>query len=80
MRAKHRVLLDGLFDTPVFADNGQELARGAGLFTRALLRAYPELPVIDENGLASESGRVGFLIQVFRYRYRQPPFPAAGRT
>ena len=70
----------GVLDTPVFSGNGQELAHGAGLFTRALLQTYPELPVIDENGLASESGRVGFLIQVFRYRRRQPPFPAAGRA
>ena len=66
----------GIFDTPVFSDSGEEPVLGGGLFTRALLEAYPDLPVIDETGLESESARVGFLIQVFRHCCRQRSHPA----
>ena len=61
----------GVSDTPVFAETGEEVAYGGGLFTRAVRHAYPVLPVIDENDLESEAGRVSFLIRVFRHRHRQ---------
>lgn len=61
----------GVKDAPVFDEAGTESASGAGLFTRICLEARPGFPVIDEQGLASEAGRVGFLIQVFRYCCRR---------
>lgn len=69
----------GVSDTPLFSDSGELLVEGPGLFTRMLLETYPELPVIDENGLETEAGRVGFLIQVFRRCHRQPPSPLLDR-
>ena len=50
-------------------DDGE--ARCPGLFARMCRQRYPDLPLIDERGLASEAGKVGFLIQVFRYRCRR---------
>lgn len=70
-----------LFDAPLSTADGVATGRGAGLFTRACREAYPGLPVIDEQGLASEAGKVGFLIQVFRYRCRRQgvaPAPGSG--
>ena len=63
----------GVYDTPVHDPESGQQTHADGLFTRQLLQAYPGLPVIDELGLESETGRVGFLIQVFRYRCRQQP-------
>ncbi len=61
----------GLTDVPRFGADGEPRGHGAGLFAQACREAYPDLPVIDEQGLAHEAGRVGFLIQVFRYRCRR---------
>ena len=61
----------GVEDTPVFDESGIESGLGAGLFTRMCLAARPGFPVIDEQGLESEAGRIGFLIQVFRYCCRR---------
>ena len=58
----------GIFDTPVFDDKGMETGQGGGLFSRTCRENFPGLPLIDESFLENEAGRVGFLIQVFRYR------------
>ena len=60
----------GIYDTPVTDPASGRQTPGEGLFTRQLLAAYPDLPIIDELGLQSETGRVAYLIQVFRYRCR----------
>ena len=57
----------GVDDALIVDHVGTETGKGAGLFTRLCLTARPGLPVIDEQGLESEAGRIGFLIQVFRY-------------
>jgi uncharacterized protein YbbK (DUF523 family) len=61
----------GVGDTPVFDEAGVESSVGAGVFTRMCLMTHPGFPVIDEQGLASEAGRLRFLIQVFRYCCRR---------
>ena len=61
----------GVEDTPVFSEAGVQSGSGAGVFTRMCMAARPGFPVIDEQGLESEAGRVGFLIQVFRYCCRR---------
>jgi uncharacterized protein YbbK (DUF523 family) len=61
----------GVVDTPVFNQAGVELSQGAGVFTRMCLAQRPGFPVIDDQQLASEAGRIGFLIQVFRYCCRR---------
>lgn len=61
----------GVEDTPVWDEAGIESGTGAGIFTRMCLAARPGFPVIDEHGLESEAGRIGFLIQVFRYCCRR---------
>ncbi len=58
-------------DAPRFTPAGGDAGVGAGLFASRCRRRYPDLPIIDEQGLASEAGKVGFLIQVFRYRCRR---------
>ena len=70
----------GVSDTPVFTPADERLEEGAGLFTRAVLQAFPGMPVIDETGLESESGRIGFLIQIFRRCYRQPLSPPSNKA
>lgn len=61
----------GVEDTPLFNKSGEQFATGPGLFTRMCKAAKPGLPVIDDQGLQSEAGRVSFLIQVFRYCCRR---------
>ena len=54
----------GLWDTPVFDYNGQIQNRGSGLFTQKLIQHYPQLPVIDEAGIADPKQRDIFINQV----------------
>lgn len=57
-------------DAPVADAEG---AAGPGMFARALMRALPELPVIDEEAL-SESGRLDrFVAEVHAYADRHRP-------
>jgi len=58
-------------DTPVFDQTGNESGTGAGIFSKKCLEVWPGVPVIDEQGLESEAGRVSFLVQVFRYCCRR---------
>jgi len=53
----------GLTDTPV---HGHE-SKTAGLFARAILQAFPGLPVADETVLSSKRGRKKFLDRVQRW-------------
>ena len=66
-----------LADAPRFSASGAETGHGPGLFALACRKAPPGLPIIDEQGLASEAGKVGFLIQVFRYRCRRQGIASA---
>ncbi len=57
----------GLRDTPVFDRCGAVRSRGAGLFTREVLRRYPRLPVEDEAGLLDVECRNAFINSVEQY-------------
>jgi len=54
-------------DALIYDQTGTELGKGAGVFTRICLAQRPGLPVVDEQALESEAGRIAFLVQVFRY-------------
>jgi uncharacterized protein YbbK (DUF523 family) len=43
-------------------------AMGQGLFARALMRAFPRLPVEDEDALRAENARAAFLARVMAYQ------------
>ncbi len=60
----------GLHDTPVF-QHQKEVARGAGLFTRAIQAQYPCLPVYDEKQLFNQQTRQQFRQQVLDYFHQQ---------
>lgn len=60
-----------LHDAPIFDQTGSESGRGAGVFAAQCLRHYPGLPVVDERALESEAGRIGFLVQVYRFCCRR---------
>ena len=57
----------GLHNIPVF--NGGEIidSNSRGLFARAMVELYPELPVIEETGLLSAQQREQFIQQVLNY-------------
>jgi uncharacterized protein YbbK (DUF523 family) len=56
----------GVGDTPLFDADGETMTLGAGLFTRRCLQRQPRLVIVDEQALASEGGRTGFLLQVLK--------------
>jgi uncharacterized protein YbbK (DUF523 family) len=58
----------GLWDTPVFDQHGKIISRGPGLFARVLIQHYPQLPVIDEAGIAGSKQRDVFINKVKLYR------------
>lgn len=58
----------GVTDTPLFNPSGDLLATGNGLFTRAILKQYPKLPITDEQGVETELQQQQFLQQVLHYR------------
>ena len=45
--------------------------RGAGLFAAALMRAYPELPIEDEDRLQDARARERFIERVFAHARRR---------
>lgn len=48
-------------DCPIHDPSGMEIDRGPGLFVRELQRVRPELPLIDEGGIADPSPCAAFL-------------------
>ena len=63
----------GVADTPMFdcSDPPTEIGTGSGLFTQLVRKKLPSVPVVDENGLLDEAGRVSFLVSVFRHCCRR---------
>lgn len=51
----------GVTDTPLFDDAGRPAGFGAGFFAEGLRTAWPELPIIDENGWRDPEKRAEFL-------------------
>lgn len=58
-------------DALVYDRAGAQSGKETGIFTRMCQVQRPGLPVVDEQALESEAGRIGFLIQVFRYCCRR---------
>jgi uncharacterized protein YbbK (DUF523 family) len=54
----------GLRDVPVFGRGDDAPAAGSGLFARALVLRFPDLPVADEDDLADPAARDRFLARV----------------
>ncbi len=63
----------GTADVPVYKDSlFTELAgRSSGMFARYLMRAFPGLPVVDEDAVADEAGAGHFLERVRRFKQRK---------
>ncbi len=57
----------GLDSTPVYDEAGHLLRHDSGLFARAVRRALPELPCIEETGLKDPAARRRFLSRVDHY-------------
>ncbi len=58
----------------VHPDAAPATKTGIGLFARALLARFPDLPIEDEQGLADPQRRGQFLERVFAYhRFRSQP-------
>jgi uncharacterized protein YbbK (DUF523 family) len=58
----------GLTDVRVWQRDGSTSPTGVGLFARALLARFPDLPIVDERQLADPKVRQDFLDRVFAYR------------
>ncbi len=58
----------GLNSTPVFIDGRCVTETSRGLFARAMISAFPQLPAIEETQLESTERRRELIDSVFRYR------------
>jgi uncharacterized protein YbbK (DUF523 family) len=58
----------GWSGVPVEGDDGQSSRGARGLFADALARAFPQLPLVDENLLADPELRADFVARAFAYR------------
>jgi uncharacterized protein YbgA (DUF1722 family)/uncharacterized protein YbbK (DUF523 family) len=67
----------GVARVAVQEETGTIAHDGRGLFAEALIRRWPRLPVVDEDGLADSDGREHFIERIFAYR-RLSDFLAAG--
>ena len=56
----------GLISTPVFIDNVCATDKSRGVFARAICKAYPDLPVIEEAGLETKDQRDSFIQAVLK--------------
>jgi len=57
----------GIKDIPLFNSQGEILQTIQGVFAHAIIQQYPELPISDENGLASRQQKNIFLDKVNAY-------------
>lgn len=44
----------GIYDVPVFSNEGESVGLASGLFARAFMEAFPNIPVEDETRLSDE--------------------------
>jgi uncharacterized protein YbgA (DUF1722 family)/uncharacterized protein YbbK (DUF523 family) len=58
----------GVRDTKVFDAKCRVRSRGPGLFARAVMNAFPLLPVEDEERMHDPAQRENFIVRVFVYR------------
>lgn len=57
----------GRANVPVFDASGTVRASGSGLFSAAVMKAFPAMPVMDELELADPAARDAFFVQVELY-------------
>lgn len=57
----------GLDSTPVFLDGNCITENSRGVFARAIMSLYPQLPVIEESGLESDNEYKQFIDRVYSY-------------
>lgn len=57
----------GISDVPLFNKNNHIIHYGSGLFTQAICRHFPDLPIVNETELDSEQQRQQYLQQVLNY-------------
>jgi uncharacterized protein YbbK (DUF523 family) len=60
----------GMGSTPVYIDSGIATETSNGLFARAIIKLYPQLPVIEETYLDKPDVFHDFMSKVFRYNAR----------
>ena len=60
----------GLYSTPVFIEGNCVTETSRGLFARAITRAYPDLPVIEECQLVTPEAHATFIHRVCTYHAR----------
>jgi len=58
----------GMARVPIYRENGYRGASGQGLFTAALRRAFPLLPLEEEGRLNDARLREAFVIRVYTYK------------
>ncbi|OLB66814.1 MAG: hypothetical protein AUH96_07925 [Nitrospirae bacterium 13_2_20CM_2_61_4] len=58
----------GIRQVPFFNTQGIETQEGVGLFARAFMAHFPEMPVEEESGLHNPQVLKDFLERVFDYR------------
>lgn len=68
---KSRSPSSGRAGVPVYSRDGNIVGTGAGLFAAALMRAFPDLPVADDEELQDPDRRELFLEEVRAYRGRK---------
>jgi uncharacterized protein YbbK (DUF523 family) len=68
---KSRSPSSGMAGVPVYDRDGNVVGKGAGLFAAALMRAFPDLPVAEDEELQDSARRELFLEEVRAYRRRK---------
>jgi uncharacterized protein YbbK (DUF523 family) len=58
----------GVRDAAIIIPSGSTVGKGTGLFTAAIMRYFPALPIEDEEGLRDAAPRQDFMKRVFAYQ------------
>lgn len=61
----------GVTDTPLFDNDNNIITYTSGVFARAMLQHYPDLPITDENTLSQSNELTRFLARVKQYQKSQ---------
>ena len=67
----------GMAGVPVYGKQGGERSDGRGLFARALLDAFPDLPIAEEGRLQDPALRDSFVERIFAYQRLRELSPAS---
>jgi uncharacterized protein YbbK (DUF523 family) len=61
----------GIDGVPLYDDHGAARPEGIGVFVRAFRKAFPRMPIADEEDLNDPAFRDEFLNRVYRYRCKK---------